>query len=281
MPVHAGTRRRTAQGPRADAPVAAGRDTMAPPDDTRGPKMSENGAPPDPQNPEPGQGGADQQQPYNPYPDQWNAPPSPYHEPNPYGQQQSPYPQQPPYGPTGAPVNPYAGSPSPNKPVFGFGGFAPWFSRVAAYLIDSFLGALAAAPLWIGEVLLFSDTTTTTDAQGVEHIHFQQTGTAVPLIVVGALTYLAFTIWNVYIRQGRTGASIGKSVMAIRLVNADMQPIGGGWCFLRAILHIVDALPCYIGFFWPIWDAQRQTFADKIMSTYVIHATQQEQVRVY
>jgi hypothetical protein len=58
------------------------------------------------------------------------------------------------------------------------------------------------------------------------------------------------------------------------LVNVEQQPIGGGMCFLRSILHIVDTIPCYLGYLWPIWDGRKQTFSDKIMSTYVIHATQ-------
>ena len=53
-----------------------------------------------------------------------------------------------------------------------------------------------------------------------------------------------------------------------------------GWAFLRSILHILDALPCYLGFLWPIWDSQKQTFADKIMSTYVIQATTPQPPRV-
>ena len=97
--------------------------------------------------------------------------------------------------------------------------------------------------------------------------------------MIGAVTTLAFFVWNICIRQGRTGATIGKSVLAIRLVNADQQPIGPGWAFLRNILHIVDQLPCAclpLGYLWPIWDDKKQTFSDKIMSTYVIHATEQQ-----
>ena len=39
-----------------------------------------------------------------------------------------------------------------------------------------------------------------------------------------------------------------------------------GW-----ICHILDGV-CFIGYLWPIWDAKKQTFADKIMNTYVIKA---------
>jgi len=30
------------------------------------------------------------------------------------------------------------------------------------------------------------------------------------------------------------------------------------------------SLLCYLGWFWPIWDRKRQTFADKIMRTVVV-----------
>jgi uncharacterized RDD family membrane protein YckC len=100
------------------------------------------------------------------------------------------------------------------------------------------------------------------------------------LILMGVVTSLAFFVWNQCIRQGRTGASLGKSVLALRLVNANMEPIGGGLAFARYLLNIVNAIPCYLGYLWPLWDAKRQTFADKIMSTYVIKAST-PQARVY
>ena len=34
--------------------------------------------------------------------------------------------------------------------------------------------------------------------------------------------------------------------------------------------RILDSLACYIDWLFPIWDAKRQTFADKIISTVVI-----------
>jgi hypothetical protein len=32
-----------------------------------------------------------------------------------------------------------------------------------------------------------------------------------------------------------------------------------------------------LGFLWPIWDSRKQTFADKIMGTFVIQATTPQQ----
>lgn len=229
--------------------------------------------PPDPSGPaEPittGSGG------YNPYPDTWNDPAAPAQPPR-YGQP-SPYAGVPqPGAPT---ANPYAGTASPDKETFGFGGYASWLSRVGAYLIDALAGTVAALPIYIGYFVLFSDATTTTDVNGVKQLHLHPSAFSTLMIVIGALTSIAFWIWNYCIRQGRTGATVGKSVLALRVVNSDLQPIGAGLSFLRQLVHIVDSF-CLLGYLWPIWDSKRQTFADKIMGTVVISATT-PQPRVY
>ena len=51
---------------------------------------------------------------------------------------------------------------------------------------------------------------------------------------------------------------------------SDGQFIGGGLSFARQIVHIVDGFPCMLGYLWPLWDAKKQTFADKIMGTVVV-----------
>ena len=75
-------------------------------------------------------------------------------------------------------------------------------------------------------------------------------------------------IWNYGYRQGTTGSSIGKSVLKFKVVSEKTwQPIGFGMSIVRQIAHIVDSLVCYIGYLFPLWDAKRQTLADKIMTT--------------
>ena len=73
--------------------------------------------------------------------------------------------------------------------------------------------------------------------------------------------------------QGNTGQSVGKRVIGLRTVReADGRPVGGGAGFGRAFLHVLDFLPCGVGFLLPLWDRKRQTIADKIMGTIVIRA---------
>lgn len=90
---------------------------------------------------------------------------------------------------------------------------------------------------------------------------------------LGRITFilaLAFVVWNL-VRQGRTGQTVGKSVLKIKAVReSDAQILGVGLSIGRGVLHIIDALPCYIGFLWPLGDKKRQTFADKLLNTVVI-----------
>ena len=73
-------------------------------------------------------------------------------------------------------------------------------------------------------------------------------------------------------RQGRTGLLDRQERARHQLIGEPTgQPIGAGMAFVRYLAHILDGLPCYLGYLWPLWDAKRQTFADKIMSTVVIN----------
>ncbi|OBI81792.1 hypothetical protein A5663_15685 [Mycobacterium sp. E740] len=87
-------------------------------------------------------------------------------------------------------------------------------------------------------------------------------------ILVTSLLALIYVIWNYGYRQGTTGSSIGKSILKFQVVSEKTgQPIGFGMSVVRQLAHIIDAAICYIGYLFPLWDAKRQTIADKIIST--------------
>ena len=186
-------------------------------------------------------------------------------QPN-YGQQPPQYPyggQPPPYG---TPAQPGYGQPAPaaggyvaDPPGYYMGRvLANWPQRVGAYLIDDLI---AGIPAFLA-LILFSGSTP------------DETASAGAVLVSSLLYLLSLGIWiyNRAILQGRTGQSWGKQVLKLRLVRmADGQPVGGLMAFVRDLLHILDALVCYLGFLWPIWDARRQClFADKIVNTVVL-----------
>jgi uncharacterized RDD family membrane protein YckC len=73
------------------------------------------------------------------------------------------------------------------------------------------------------------------------------------------------------VRQGRTGWSVGKRTLGIRLLEESTgRPLGTWRTFARNLAHVLDALPCYLGYLWPLWDTRRQTFADKLVGTVVV-----------
>lgn len=90
-------------------------------------------------------------------------------------------------------------------------------------------------------------------------------------IIVQALGFLAcvpYFFWNFCYRQGKSGQSIGKSVMKFKVISEKTwQPIGFWLSLVRQIAHYIDQLICYVGYLFPLWDDKRQTIADKLMST--------------
>lgn len=85
-----------------------------------------------------------------------------------------------------------------------------------------------------------------------------------------SLVGLAFAIYNAYL-NGQTGRSVGKRIVGLKVVGEQTgQPIGGGAGILRWLCHIIDGIICGIGYLFPLWDAKKQTIADKIMKTVVL-----------
>ena len=70
---------------------------------------------------------------------------------------------------------------------------------------------------------------------------------------------------------GAKGQSPGMALMGLRCIGEETgQVIGGGMGVVRTIAHIVDSIICYIGWLFPLWDAKRQTIADKLVKTLVV-----------
>ena len=123
--------------------------------------------------------------------------------------------------------------------------YASWIQRVGAYLID-------VAPIIILEII------------------FSRILVVYVLVLIASL---GWTIYNRWYQAGTTGQSLGKKVLKLRLVSEETgQPIGMLMAFVRDICHIIDSVICFIGYLFPLWDAKRQTIADKIVKTVVIPA---------
>ncbi|MYV55285.1 RDD family protein [Streptomyces sp. SID3212] len=188
---------------------------------------------------------------------------------NPYGQQpgqpgQPGQPPQPGYGypqqaPQGVPQQGY-GYPAPGGPAPyaapqgpGYGGMpelASWGSRVLGTLVDGLV-------LLVPYIIVFAGAAIGGGFGGF-------------LRLIGLLAVIAVAVWQL-IQEGKTGQTIGKKALNIRLLReADGQPLGIGMAFVRRLAHFLDGVICYIGFLWPLWDSKNQTLADKVCSSLVI-----------
>ena len=153
-------------------------------------------------------------------------------------------------------------------PIASGSDYTPWFTRVLAYVIDSIPVYLLTA---IGGVVLYVFQPIETICVADAFCATGRNGPSTTAWIIFSLCVLAagvFSLWNFVVRQGITGSSIGKQVMRFKVVGEQaQQPIGVGKSLLRQIAHAVDALICYIGFLFPLWDAKRQTIADKLLKT--------------
>ena len=153
----------------------------------------------------------------------------------------------------------------PSAPPASSRAYGSWIARVGATIID----AVPTAVVFTVLLLAFgeSETTTTDSSAGFS---FQLTGLPFVVYVVFAIGWF---VYNWVIRQGSTGQTVGKKVLGITVLSAStQQPIGGGLTFARQLVHILDSLPCLLGYLWPLWDKENRTFADMIMSTRVYRA---------
>jgi uncharacterized RDD family membrane protein YckC len=72
--------------------------------------------------------------------------------------------------------------------------------------------------------------------------------------------------------EGSTsGQTIGKKALGIRVIDYRTGgPIGFGRAVLRFFARYLSALPCLLGYFWMLWDKERQTWHDKLISDVVV-----------
>ncbi|MDH6124199.1 RDD family protein [Kitasatospora sp. GP82] len=215
---------------------------------------------------------------------------------NPYGQQPPP---QPGYGyPQQQPPQPGYGYPQQQPPAPGYGApqgygippqpgppygnaayvqpfYAGWGSRVVARIIDQFtIFLIPGIVLGIGYSKMISQTVQTINTAGTYGTTPATTTTSSSgsvFFLLGGVLQLAALLLFAYL-QGTKGQSLGQRAVNIRLVReTDGQPMGFGMAFVRQICHVLDSI-CCIGYLWPLWDAKKQTFADKVMNTVVVKA---------
>jgi uncharacterized RDD family membrane protein YckC len=74
-----------------------------------------------------------------------------------------------------------------------------------------------------------------------------------------------------YFEGSAAGQTLGKRALGIRVIDLKTGgPIGYPRAFIRWIGRIVSALPLLLGYFWMIWDKEKQTWHDKFANAVVV-----------
>jgi uncharacterized RDD family membrane protein YckC len=91
-------------------------------------------------------------------------------------------------------------------------------------------------------------------------------------IVSQILISLAVGIaYSVYFIGSSSGQTPGMRLLNIRVIDtATGGRVDYGRAFVRYLVAIVSGLACYIGYLWMLWDPEKQTWHDKVASTFVV-----------
>jgi len=89
---------------------------------------------------------------------------------------------------------------------------------------------------------------------------------------VGSLVALALGIgYYGWLEGSPSGQTVGKRALGIRVYDFRAGgPIGTSRGILRYFARILSSIPCLLGYFWMLWDGEKQTWHDKIAGSVVV-----------
>ncbi|WP_353612215.1 RDD family protein [Mycobacterium sp. M26] len=87
-------------------------------------------------------------------------------------------------------------------------------------------------------------------------------------VSLAGLVFLAAAV-NRWLLPSLRGATLGRSLLGIELVSRTGARVGPWRLLVRDIAHLLDTVPVFIGWLWPLWDSRGRTFADFLTRTEV------------
>jgi uncharacterized RDD family membrane protein YckC len=93
-------------------------------------------------------------------------------------------------------------------------------------------------------------------------------GNLVSQILISVAVGIAYSVYFIGSSSGQTP---GMRLLNIRCIDAETGGrVDYGRAFIRYLVAIVSGLACYVGYLWMLWDPERQTWHDKVASTFVV-----------
>jgi uncharacterized RDD family membrane protein YckC len=153
------------------------------------------------------------------------------------------------------PPTPVAVGPPPEA-LAGF-----WRRLAAAFLDWILIGVVAAA---IGQ-LFGVEVPTPPSAAGEVDLQFQPAPG--PFILVELVYFTWFHATS-------AGQSIGNKILGIRVLDATTgRSLPYARAFTRALMSSLSAIPCFLGFFWMLWEPRKRTWHDIVADSLVVRTT--------
>ena len=180
----------------------------------------------------------------------------------------TPLPPPPPYG-DAPPPPPPSFPPSYQPAATAASGFAGFWSRLGAVIIDGLIGAVFSIPAFIALFAGPSEIRGCT-IDGVRGLCEVPTGATIGL---AGLLWLTGTIGFLvlYCKKVSQGQSWGHKATGVRIVDAASgASISAGRVFGRQFARLLSGAVCYLGYLWMLWDPKKQTWHDKIVGTVVV-----------
>lgn len=140
------------------------------------------------------------------------------------------------------------------------GGF--WI-RFLAFAIDKIVIYVISIALLIAGALGVGMNYSPFEGDFIERLGEVVTFPYVLILVIMTMIYYTYFI-------GTSGQTIGKMICRLKVVQTNGEPVSYGQAFLRWVGYLVSSIFFYLGFFWIVFDHNRQGWHDKIADTYVV-----------
>ncbi len=172
---------------------------------------------------------------------------------------------------------PHAAAPGGTPSGVGSIGHASFGRRLGGTVLDGlFLGLLLIVITGALVVLFVALAPTTPEGCSIsdEGCDFSDAGITLFFVLLASwlVLYLAAFVLYTVVPVGRTGQTLGRRIVGVRVV--DMRsgaPCGFGRSLVRALVAgFASGAIFYLGYLWMLWDDNKQTWHDKASDTIVI-----------